>query len=185
MNTTVIRKIIIFYACLVFAGTAWSADIYKVVDKDGNVTFTDQPPGDGSQPMDLPPLSIIETNIEVDQAGSDPEIVDETPAEPTLQDLRRMFGDFHITAPQNEETFWGTGNTVVVSWASASPPVGEMSGRLFVDGQAQVVPASGGVTLTLDRGEHTAYVELLDAGNRRIVATPTVTFFVQQFSANR
>jgi len=38
-------------ASLTFAGTVWSADIYKVVDKDGNVTFTDQPPGDGSQPM--------------------------------------------------------------------------------------------------------------------------------------
>jgi len=123
--------------------------------------------------------------IEVDQAGSETEVADEAPAEPTLHDLRRMFSDFHITAPQNEETFWGSGNSVVVSWGSVSPPVGEMSGRLFVDGQPQVVPAAGGVTLTLDRGEHTAYVELLDASNRRIVATPTVTFFVQQFSANR
>ena len=39
-----------------------SGEIYKVVDEHGNVTFTDQRPSSGAQPMDLPPLSVIETD---------------------------------------------------------------------------------------------------------------------------
>jgi hypothetical protein len=45
-----------------------------------------------------------------------------------------------------------------------------------------MVTGSGSVSLTLDRGEHQVYAELLNAQNRRIVATETVTFFVMQGS---
>jgi len=36
------------------------AQVYKTVDKDGNVTYTDQPPPDGSKPIKLAPISVIE-----------------------------------------------------------------------------------------------------------------------------
>ena len=58
----------------------------------------------------------------------------------------------------------------------------DMTARLYVDGEPQDVPAVGNVSLTLDRGEHKVYAELLDARKRRIVATETVTFFVHQHS---
>ena len=35
------------------------AEVYKTVDKDGNVIYTDQPPDPQSKPMDLPGLSVI------------------------------------------------------------------------------------------------------------------------------
>ena len=54
----------IYYdSCCAIAGAGWSplmAQVYKVVDKDGNVTYTDQPPGDGSKPVELAPISVIE-----------------------------------------------------------------------------------------------------------------------------
>jgi hypothetical protein len=53
-----------------------------------------------------------------------------------------------------------------------------------VDGAAQDVAGNGSVSLTLDRGEHKVYAELLDARKRPIVTTDTVTFFVQQHSVN-
>ena len=62
MTKGMIKTIVISIAALFLAATAWSGEIYKVVDKDGNVTFTDQSPGDGSQPMNLPELSVIETD---------------------------------------------------------------------------------------------------------------------------
>jgi len=58
----------------------------------------------------------------------------------------------------------------------------EFSARLYVDGSPQDVPGSGSMTLTLDRGEHQVYVELLDARKRQIIRTETVTFFVKQAS---
>jgi len=181
MNNGMIRTILLASALLLCVGPARAADIYKVVDKDGNVVYTDQPPADGSLPMDLPELSVIETDkqsLAAPAAGNAAEVAEE----PSPRDLRRMYSDFSITQPQNEETFWGTANTVVVGWGSTTPPAPDMSVRLFVDGQPQAVPSTGSVSLTLDRGEHEVYAELLDARNRRIVVTDTVTFFVQQAS---
>ncbi|MDT8320839.1 MAG: hypothetical protein RQ826_09980, partial [Xanthomonadales bacterium] len=100
------------------------------------------------------------------------------------RDLRKKFSDFRITQPQPEETFWGTANTVVVGWGSSAPIPPEMNVTLYVDGKPRKVPVSGGVSLTLDRGEHQVYAELRDARNRRIVTTDTVTFFVKQHSVN-
>jgi hypothetical protein len=180
MNNGMIRTIVAAITALLLAGAVWSADVYKIVDKDGNVTYTDQPPGDGSQPMVLPELSVIETDIQVDQA---PAAGDAKEASgPTARELRKMYRDFSITQPQNEETFWGTANSVVVSWGSEIPPAADMKVRLFVNGKFQNVPATGSVSLTFDRGEHQVYAELRNAQGRRIVASETVTFFVMQHS---
>ena len=176
---TLIMLVILLFSSTVFA----QGDIYKVVDKDGNVTFTDQPPNDAAQPLDLPPLSVIETDIQVPETPAAGSAADE-PKPPTIRQLKKQFRDFKITRPQPEETFWGTANSVVVSWGSSQPIPQNMSARLFVDGAGQDAPAKGGVTLTLDRGEHQVYAQLRDEQNRRIATTDTVTFFVKQHSAN-
>jgi hypothetical protein len=155
--------------------------IYKVVDKDGNVTFTDQRPNADAQPMDLPPLSVIQTDV---QAPAVPAVEDE--ARPlTPQELRKQFSDFRITRPLAEETFWGTGNSVVVTWESSQPIPPEFLVVLFVDGKSQQGLGSGSMSLVLDRGEHQVFAELRDERKRRIITTPVVTFFVQQQSVNR
>jgi hypothetical protein len=185
MNKRTIKTVAVMCSGLLMTGALWAQEIYKVVDKDGNVTFTDQPPGDGAQPMDLPPLSIIETDIQTDQApaaGVVPE--PEVAKEPTARELRTMYSDFRITQPLNEETFWGTANSVVINWGSSTPPAADMTVKIYLDGQAQPTPASGGLSLTLDRGEHQVYAELRDAADRRIVVSETVTFFVKQNSIN-
>lgn len=159
-----------------------AGEIYKVVDEEGNVTFTDQRPNAGATPMDLPELSVIESTVEVPETPT-VNAQSETQA-PTPRELRKQFRDFRITQPQQEETFWGTANTVVVSWGSSQPIPPDMGVVLYVNGEGQRAPATGGVTLTLDRGEHQVYAELRDARNRRIVTTETVTFFVKQHSVN-
>jgi hypothetical protein len=183
MNKGLINALILL-VILLFSFTIFAqGDIYKVVDKDGNVTFTDQPPNDAAQPLDLPPLSVIETDIQLPETAAAGSAADE-PKPPTIRQLKKQFRDFKITRPQPEETFWGTANSVVVSWGSSQPIPQNMSARLFVDGAGQDAPAKGGVTLTLDRGEHQVYAQLRDEQNRRIATTDTVTFFVKQHSAN-
>ena len=157
-------------------------EIYKIVNPDGSVTFTDQRPAPGAEPIELQPLSVVETDIPVpEEAGADAE---ETSSEPTARDLQRMYRDFRITQPQNEETFWGTGNQVTVSWGASKSIREDLNVTLYVDGTAQPGPASGSVTLTLDRGEHQVYAVLRDVNRRRIAVTETVIFFVRQHSVN-
>ena len=157
---------------------------FTYVDEDGNVTFTDQRPADGGTPMDLPPLSVIETDIQVPEPQAEGAEAAAESQEPTPRDLRRQFRDFRIIQPANEETFWGTANTVVVSWGSSQPALPEMSALLYVNGEPQEVASQGSTTLTLDRGEHQVYAELRDSRKRRIITTDTVTFFVKQHSVN-
>jgi hypothetical protein len=162
-------------------------EIYKVVDKDGNVTFTDTRPSADAQPMDLPPLSVISTDppSPPPAASAEGALEDEQSAAPTLSDLRRMYGDFRITRPMPEETFWGTENTVVITWQSSQPIQPELRVLVMVDGAPQQATGSGSLSMTLDRGEHQVYAEIRDERNRRIASTDTVTFFVQQASVGR
>ncbi len=179
MGKGMIRAISVTGVFLFTLSVVWAADIWKVVDENGTVVYTDQKPEDGSAPMDLPELSIIETDFQVEQTPTGGKKV----IPPTSADLRRLYRDFRITRPLPEETFWGTANTVVVTWDSNTPLTPDLRVRLYVDGKAQEAPPTGGVSLTLERGEHNVSAELRDAGNRRIIRTEPVRFFVKQNSA--
>jgi hypothetical protein len=182
MNNGPIR-IAVAVGLLLFCAAAFAA-IYKIVDEQGNVTYTDQAPSDGSEPMKLPELPVVQT-VPVEPApGPGTAEGEGEPAgqEPTPRELRRMYRDFRVTRPAQEETFWGTGNTVVVSWASSMPLLPDMSVQLFVDGEPQRVTQETMIALTLDRGEHRVHAELRDARGRRLVTTEPVTFFVKQQS---
>jgi hypothetical protein len=184
MNNGMIRILVSLAFMLLPLYAVAEGEVYKIVDKDGNVTFTDQRPSSDAQPMVLPELSVIETDIPVTKAasaGTDAESAEPAPLTP--RELRRKYRDFSITSPLQEETFWGTENSVVVSWGSSEPIDENMSVLLFVNGESRSVEGSGSVTLTLDRGEHQVFAELRDERNRRLVVTDKVTFFVKQASA--
>ena len=161
--------------------------IYKQVDAQGNVTYTDQKPPDGSAPMVLPKLSVIhmDTPPEVPAVTGEKAAAESTAKSGfTPRQLRKMYRDFHITRPTQEETFWGTANMVVISWGSSTELQKGMIVKLFVDGKQQPTTGDNMVALKLDRGEHKVYAQLQDARGRNIVATDIVTFYVKQYSAN-
>ena len=114
---TITLLVLLAFTALSSAAYA-EGEIYKIVNPDGSVTFTDQKPSPGAEPVQLKPLSVVET--ETPPAPAAPATAsDPASTEPTERDLRRMYSDFSITQPQNEETFWGTANQVTVSWGSA------------------------------------------------------------------
>ena len=176
---TVIGTLLVL--ALLFA-TGLQAEVYKVVDENGNVTYTDQAPPDGSAPIQLPELSVVTTDYPPQtESGAGDEAADaEAAGEPTPRELRKMFRDFSITRPAQEETIWGTDRPVVVSWGSSAAFQPDMSVRLYVNGKPQAPSQERMAALQMERGEHQVYAELLDARGRRIVVTPTVTFFVKQ-----
>lgn len=184
MNKGIIPVLLSLFFLAMPASAVSEGQIYKVVNPDGSVTFTDQKPAPGAEPVKLRPLSVVETDRPAPAVSDAAEPAGAAEKEPSASDLRRQFRDFRITQPQNEETFWGTANQVTVSWgASEATPEG-LSAVLFVDGTPQDVPASGSIALTLERGEHRVYAELRDSRKRRIVATDPVVFYVKQHSVN-
>ena len=157
-----------------------TAEVYKVVDKDGNVTYTDQPPGDGSKPIKLQPISVVETPVY------------ETKAKPATEDepmslraLRGMYRDFAIVAPQSEESIWHPDRPITVAWSTGAPIQTGMKASVSVDGQLQanttdrVVPVAN-----LDRGEHTVTAELTNERNQTVATAKPIVFFVRRPGLN-
>jgi len=179
MNTAILKKsLMIVSALLLFSATPLLAQVYKVVDKDGNVTYTDQAPADGSGPVELKPISVIEAPAyQVAPKAAE----DDADKEMTLGELRRNYKDFAIVSPQQEESVWRPDGPFPVAWNTKYALQTGMQVTIFLDGKKhssttqQMVPMAN-----LDRGEHTLTAELRDSNNRLIAEAAPVTFFVRQ-----
>lgn len=160
-----------------------AAQVYKTVDKDGNVTYTDKPPGDGAKPMDLPPLSVIEAPDYGKTARQEAEEAEGAGGKKVvpLRTLRNNFKDFAIISPLQEESVWRPDGPISIAWSSSNQLIEGMTVQIFLDGQQQanttapMIPVNG-----LERGEHTVTATIKDAGNRTIATAQPITFFVRQ-----
>ena len=169
---------------LLMTGSSLMAEVYKTVDEDGNVSYTDRAPGDGTKPMDLPPLSIVEApeyQKTARETAASAAASGEAEAEIPLKTLRRTYRDFAIISPINEESVWHPEQAVPIAWSVANPLEAGMTVTLYVDGNKQaattqpIIPVAG-----LERGAHTITAELKDANNRKIATAQAVTFFIKQ-----
>lgn len=161
------------------------AEVYKTVDAEGNVIYTDQPPDPDAKPMDLPGLSIIESLPMKPPAGPAAEAGEGEEEVTDIRELRRGYRDFKITSPTQDEYIEGTGNNVTISWDTRYALQPGMMVVISVDGKALPPTLASSVTLEqVDRGEHTVSAQLVDARNRKIASASPVTFYVRQFSQN-
>lgn len=161
------------------------AEVYRIVDEDGNVIYTDQAPKDGAQPMDLPGLSVVETpEYQRPRKSDSREEAEGAETASDLRTLRRSYRDFRIVNPMPEQTFWGTENSASVAWDTNYALQEGMSVVFYLDGDPQPPTTERAMsTGRLDRGEHRVRAELYDAQKRRVASTETVTFHVKQHSA--
>lgn len=173
---------IIFAFSLVITASDLTAQVYKTVDKDGNVTYTDKPPADGSRPMELPPISVIEApefDAAPNSATSDPlvEVEEEVP----LRTLRRDYEGFAITSPLQEESLWGPDGPISVAWNSPAALAEGMQVTIYLNGKKQATTTQQVIVVSgLPRGEHIVTAELRDSKNRVIATAAPLTFFVRQ-----
>ena len=181
MKTVIYMKFIIVLVALslALAASPLMAQVYKVVDKDGNVTFTDQPPADGSKPIKLAPISVIEAPVY--ETAPEPTDEEEAAKEPSLSYLRKIYRDFAIISPEQEESVWKPDGPIAVAWSVRTALQPGMQVTLFLDGTKHVTTEQPMIPLSgLDRGEHTVKAELRDSKNRVVATAETVTFFVRQ-----
>ena len=184
MNVAIRKTMLLVLAALLLAFVAdpLMAQVYKIVDKDGNITYTDTPPNDGSKPIKLRPISIIEAPVYekapvADKGGVTAEEEEEKP----LRYLRGQYRDFAISSPRPEETIQNPENAIVINWRVASALLPGMYANVFVDGAQQGKTSDRVVRVNgLDRGEHTVSAELRDSKNRLIVTAQPVVFFIRQ-----
>lgn len=179
--------LILIALALVITASPLAAQVYKTVDEDGNVTYTDQPPKDGSKPVKLRPISVIEApTYEKAPKAAEEGVEGEGGKEMSLKYLRGNYKDFAIVAPISEESLWHPEGAITVAWNVRYQLQEGMQVSVFLDGELQatsteqIIPVSG-----LDRGEHTVTAELKDANNRRIATATPVTFFLRRPGVNQ
>jgi len=167
-----IRAIIVILALL--AAAAASADVWRWVDDEGVVHFSDTPRA-GAELVDVSE-SRQSTGAQLFRntapAGTD----DEEQAE----EQAFKYDSLTVASPGAEETLWNIEGTLNVS-LSLSP--GLQAGhrvRVYHNGEAQMVNS---MSFTLDevwRGVHNIQAEVLDETGRLMIRSQNNRFYVQQ-----
>ena len=155
---------------LAAAGVFAQNKIYKTEDKDGNVVYTDQPPPQGSEPMDLPELSIVKSRsdqkqvrpLEINRRGKS------EATQPSQVELLQAYNAIEISSPQDDETIWGTGNAIDVSVDLKGPLLPGMTVQVIYDVELAYDKKFEAPKLTLaDASQKIGYI-MVEAGDETV-----------------
>ena len=148
--------------------------VYKTVDEDGNITYTDQPPDDQAEPMELPPISVVKA-----QPASPSKPKDDDPVK--KRNPADTYGDLRMLEPIPDRTYAGTGGTMVFRLQADHKLAAGHKVNYYIDGRLMSSTRSM-MQLFSDvvRGEHQARAEIVDAKNKVLVISSSVTFHMQQ-----
>lgn len=155
----------ILLLALLLAAPAPAQEIYRVVDENGNVTYTDQKPDDNAEPVDLPELNVLEGALE-EQAGEDP-----------LAEAGRQPMNFRIEQPADGSTRTVEGDMIqiVMGIDIEVPPTARIT--LVLDGEGLTPVRSLQTSIPAPApGEHRLYARLETPSGRALGTTEPVTF---------
>ncbi|MFT5133519.1 MAG: hypothetical protein ACI9SC_001991 [Gammaproteobacteria bacterium] len=165
-------RILISLLCLLLSITL-GAEIYRSVDEEGNVVFTDQP-SDDAELIDVRELQTIK-----------PPPVGAFKYTPPPSEPKPKYTTLSITSPLHDATIRDNAGNVTVN-ISASPSVGgEDKLVLYLDGNEILLGKSTAKAFTgLDRGSHQLRAVIKDPNERIQISSPSVTFHLLRASAN-
>jgi len=169
---------LLFLVPLVTAAAEEGETIYRTVDEDGNVIYTDKPPSDDAEPVKLDPVTTIpayrddNTSLDSDEGGEQPSV----PA----------YGGLAITYPTPDEAIRHNGGQVPFELELQPGGIELAEGHrveIVVDGSVKGSGTPPTVTAgTIDRGPHDAFARVVDAGGNTLVQSQTVNFFLLRAS---
>ena len=167
-----IKKQLKIAGCLIVGISLMSnADVYRWVDDEGNVEFTDEP-REGAVKIEVGPTATITLPKLKDVGGLDTENDEQTPA-------RDPYNKLDITFPKNDAAFTtGTGEvTVMMDVAPSLYP--NHSLRLTLDGTQVTTKEQFFKFQNVNRGTHQLSVDIIDNSNV-VKAGPKVSFTVHR-----
>lgn len=161
--------------CLVLAsGAAQAQTVYKVIQPDGTVEFTDSPPpGEAAKQIEIPPLNTTEP------------LAPPTTRAPSSPDpATQGYSKFRITSPGDGESIRDNAGNVTIG-LSLEPAL--RSGDtidVLVDGRSAGGGNETAIMLSdVDRGTHSVQALVKDATGKIVARSNSVTFTLQRRSA--
>jgi len=172
-----IRATIFVAAFFCVGGGSLSAQIYRSVDAEGNVVFTDAPAADSS-PVELAPASTYTPP----EYTSTP---DENPGSSSVP-AQAFYSSIKIVQPAAEETVRDNAGNIAVRIELEPELLDEAGHRVqfFLDGEPIGEPSSGPITnlANVDRGDHQVEAAVIDVTGKEILRSSPVRFFLQRYS---
>jgi hypothetical protein len=161
--------------------SSWGwGQIYKVIGDDGNVVFTDSPPGVGSSSQQsVEKVELQELNTTAPVEARTPATTYTTPV-PEAETEEDGGGTVAITSPTDESTIaMGPGNFAVS--ASAKPALsGDERLLLLIDGQAYgtAQASSSWFVEGMNRGPHDLVVQRTTTDGESVATSEPVRVYV-------
>jgi len=165
-------------ACaMLFSSSSVLAAVYKSVDAQGNVVYSDEPQGN-AKPVDLPPLSTIPP----------PSVLKQAPAKKSAEDDGTGYEQVSIVTPAHDETLRDNTGNVAINVA-LKPALNKAAGhrlQYFLDGQTEGEPKISERTVIqgLDRGAHTVEVAIVDGSGKELLRSAANRVYLHRQSVN-
>ena len=160
--------LLLVLGCLLAAGA--HAELYKKVDEQGNVTYSDVPSGT-AKPVKPPGLSTYGTPAQHKQSTKKPP----DPAKPAAANYTALA----ITSPVHDEALRDNSGAVAVK-VSVVPQLDTQAGHKLVvllDSKSAAQGQAAEVSLhEVERGAHTLKVQVTDADGRVLKESAAINF---------
>ena len=181
--------IISFLVTMLVTASDAQARIYKTVDEDGNVVFTDVPPKDSSKSIEIEVGNIYHTpqptKIAPSQQGAEESAASDDPAGDEIEEPVVEYSTLQIVKPgEDEPVRENAGNLNVV--VSISPALkANHSVQILLDGTVFATDFSTNIQLTnVDRGTHVLTAQIIDSTGTVIMSSSPTSFHMQRISVN-
>jgi hypothetical protein len=164
---------------LLLLSFAINADVYRTIDKQGNVSFSDTA-SDNAEKIELQPSYTY----------NPPEIVDLADDEPSPDSVETAVPNYAlvITSPsQNEALRENAGNITINSSITPELNIEREDKLIFsLDGQlkSEAQTASSYTFMNVDRGSHIAVVSVVDKTGKIIKSSKSLLFHVLRANVN-
>lgn len=169
-------KHVVFAAVTLVWVSGLSAAVYKSVDAQGNVVYTDEPSGD-AKPLKLPPLSTIPAPSYKSSTQSPAEL-----EQSAVVDYQQI----SIVSPTQDATLRDNTGAIPVN-VVLEPELNSAAGhrfRYYLDGQAQGKPTeSAQISLeNVHRGSRTVAAAVVDSSGQELIRSSPVQFHLHRHS---
>jgi len=160
-------RLLLFCISLTFLTPAF-AEVYRSVDADGNVAYTDRPSPDAEK-------------VWIDKVQTIPAGTDEFKYTPPEKPDLGNYTELEIVNPENNHVFTGNTGEVTVS-VTIQPALRDSDSFIFyMDGQKKGDSRSNSFQMTnLDRGTHTVKVDVVNQDGKSLKSSATVSFTVKR-----
>lgn len=164
-------RVALLILSIFFLQSAIAETVYKYVDENGNTVFTDEP-RKGAEKLDVQPVPTVPAL----------EIPVSAPREPAKPDFK--YNKIVIVSPEDQHNFINEVEPIVVQVATSPALRSGDQIQLMLNGAPKGSPSTTTrFTLdSLDRGEYSASVTILDADGKELSSSDSIQFYVKRNS---